>query len=72
MGSKKSSGPSKAQILAQRRAEQQRKLMEQQTQRRQAEVEAKEQSRATLARRRGLGRASLIATSETGTKGTLG
>lgn len=67
-----SSGPSKAQILAQKRAEQQRKLTEQQTAARQAEQDRKEQSRSTLARRRGLGRASLIATSETGTKGTLG
>lgn len=71
MGSK-SSGPSKAQILAQQRAEQQRKLMEQQTERRNSEIKAKEQSRQTLARRRGLGRASLINTSEGGVKGTLG
>lgn len=70
----KSSGPSKAQIMAQRRAEQQRKLLEQQTANRQAEVDRKQQSRATLAKRRGLGRASLTSGSETGVQssGTLG
>lgn len=68
----KSKGPSAAELAARKRAEDQRRLLEQQQQSRQDEQERKVQSKQTLARRRGLGRASLIATSETGTKGNLG
>lgn len=65
-GKSKPKGPSRAEILAQQRAEAARKQTEQLNANREAEVQRREQRRGTMARRRGMGRSSLISMSERG------